>query len=344
MIKYLWYEIKKNLSAILIITGICTLIYVLAVSTMEMTHTWTWLDEYGNLKTNMQINEPAFSLIASMLGLLCFFVPTMVFSFKMDKRAVDCYYALPLKKEKLYLAKTLLGLVLIILPFTVAYWLGFLALSLREGNPYNMGYYVPAYFGMILYAALLFGFNSFFFTRANKPTDGIAFMLAYAGLFAFVVLCFCGIFEININGFEYFLLSLVSPAGMVWFDVNMGSLIVGSASGTSSGVLWLPWMFITPIVMGAAGYFGLFFSLRFERAENAEQVSDTWFGYKILVPLITALVIGIIGKDLDILVLAIIAVASIIATIAHKRTFRLERWDWLRIGIGLLAGVILALI
>ena len=343
MMKYLWYEIKKNLSALLIITGICTLIYTLTVSTMTMSETYKWADMYGNLQTNTQIYEPAFSLIASMLGILCFFMPTLVFSFKMDKRAVDCYYALPLKKEKLYLARTLLGLILIIVPFTVAYWVGFLALAFREGNPYNMGYYVPAYFGMILYAALLFGFNSFFFTRANKPGDGVLFMLVYAWLIAFIVLCFCGIFDMEIsNDFSKVLLTFASPAGMIWFDVNMGSLIVGGTA--TEAILWSPWMFISPILMGAAGYFGLFFSLRFERAENAEQVSDSWFGYKILIPLITALGVGIIGKDLDILVLAIIAVGSIIATISHKRTFRLERWDWLRIGIGLIAGVLLALI
>lgn len=343
MMKYLWYEIKKNLSAILIITGICTLIYTLTVSTMEMSNTYTYENWHGQLVTVTDVYEPAFSFIASVLGLLCFAVPTMVYSFKMDKRAVDCYYALPLKKEKLYLAKTLLGLILIIVPFTVAYWVGFLALSLREGNPYNMGYYLPAYFGMIAYAVLLFGFNSFFFTRANKAGDGIAFMFAYTFLFAFIVLCFCGIFEIEMsNDFTKAMLSFISPAGMIWFDVNMGSLITGNTS--FSGITWSPWMFITPIVMGAAGYFGLFFSLRFERAENAEQISNSWFGYKLLIPLITALFIGLIGETLTILALAAIAVGSIVCTIAYKRTFRLDRWDWLRIGIGLLAGVILSLI
>ncbi len=342
MMKYLWHEIKKNLSAILIITGICTLIYTLTVSTMEMSYTYTYETWQGQMVTNTNIYEPAFSLIASALGILCFFIPTLVFSFKMDKRAVDCYYALPLKKEKLYLAKTLLGLVMIILPFTVAYWVGFLALSLREGNPYYMGYYVPAYFGMLLFAVMLFGFNSFIFTRANKAGDGVAFMVVYAWLFAYVALCICEIFEIKFTGeLSYALLSLASPAGMIWFDVNMGSLITGSTS--FSGITWSAWQFITPILMGVGGYFGLFFGVRYEKAENAEQVSDSWFGYKVLIPLITALGLGLIG-ELHILVLAIIAVSNVIATVMHKRSFKLELWDWIRMGIGLFAGVILALI
>ena len=342
MMKYLWHEIKKNLSAILIITGICTLIYTLTVSTMEMSRTYTYENWQGQLITNTNIYEPAFSLIASALGILCFFIPTLVFSFKMDKRAVDCYYALPLKKEKLYLAKTLLGLVMIIVPFTVAYWVGFLALSLREGNPYNMGYYVPAYFGMLLFAILLFGFNSFIFTRANKAGDGVAFMVVYAWLFAFVVLCFLEIFNITTNDETLEgLLTLASPAGMIWFDVNMGSLIVGGEA--AQGLHWSAWQFITPILMGVGGYFGLFFGVRYEKAENAEQVSDSWFGYKVLIPLITALGLGIIG-ELHILVLAIIVVSNVIATVMHKRTFKLELWDWIRIGIGLLAGIILSLI
>ena len=83
--------------------------------------------------------------------------------------------------------------------------------------------------------------------------------------------------------------------------------------------------------------------MRYEKAENAEQVSDSWFGYKVLIPLITALGLGIIG-ELHILVLAIIVVSNVIATVMHKRTFKLELWDWIRIGIGLLAGIILSLI
>ena len=343
MIKYLWHEIKKNLSAILIITGLCTLLYTITVSTMEMSNTYTYENWQGQLITNTNIYEPAFSLISTALLILCYLVPTLVFSFKMDKRAVDCYYALPLKKEKLYLAKTLLGLVMIIVPFTVAYWIGFLALSLREGNPYNMGYYVPAYFGMLLFAILLFGYNSFFFTRANKAQDGIAFMLCYAGIIAYVLLCVCGVFEIELTGeLSNFILTLASPAGMIWFDINMGNLITGSTP--FSGITWTPWMFIMPIIMGIAGYFGLFFGVRFEKAENAEQVSDSWFGYKTLIPLIVALGIGLIGAALSILVFAIIAVGSIVATVMYKRTFKLELWDWIRIGIGLFAGVILALI
>ena len=342
MMKYLWHEIKKNLSAILIITGICTLIYTITVSTMTMSQTYTYDNWQGQTVTTTTIYDPGFSLIATALGLLCFFAPVFVFSFKMDKRAVDCYYALPLKKEKLYLARVLLGLVLIIVPFTVAYWIGFLALALREGNPYNMGYYVPAYFGMLLFAVLLFGFNAFFFTRGNKVQDGIGFMLCYAGVLAYVAFWVCGFFGVKFTDeLSSFVLTLASPAGMIWFDVNMGSLITGNTS--FSGVTWSPWMFITPILMGAAGYFGLFFGVRFEKAENAEQVSDSWFGYKTLIPLITALGLGIIGEELGILVFALIAVGNIIATVMYKRSFKLETWDWIRIGIGLFAGVILGL-
>ena len=343
MMKYLWYEIKKNLPTLLIITGICTLLYILQVSTLTMSETVTWENIQGVTMSKTNIYEPAFSTICVMLAALCFLVPPLTFSFKMEKRAVDCFYALPLKKEKLYLAKTLSGLVLIVVPFTVAYWLGFVVLALREGNPYQMFYYLPAYFGMLGYAIMLFGVNSFLFTRANKTVDGCAFMWAYIWILAYAALVILEIFDGEMGDVESsILLCLLSPGGMGWFDVNMGTLIVGGGSVASMD--WTAWMFVLPALFGVAGYFGLFFSLRYEKAENAEQVSDSWFGYKVLIPLFTALTLGLMGEILDILLFAVIAVVSVILNIVYKRTFKLSGEDWIRIGIGLFVGVILALV
>ena len=41
---------------------------------------------------------------------------------------------------------------------------------------------------------------------------------------------------------------------------------------------------------GAAAYFGLFFTAKRHKAENAEQLSSSAFGYKVLIPYCVALI------------------------------------------------------
>ena len=97
------------------------------------------------------------------------------------------------------------------------------------------------------------------------------------------------------------------------------------------------------MLTGVLGYVLLFYSLRFEKAEDAEQVSESRFGYKFLIPVYAAFLMGI-SYDLSVQTLAMILIAEIIATIVYKRKFRFEKKEWLRIGVGLLVGIVLGLI
>jgi hypothetical protein len=146
------------------------------MATFTMWYEWEDWDT-GVIKQAVQ--SPNVSLVFGELLILLFVVPMLMYSFKMSKRGVDGYYSLPLKKEKLYFVLTMVGLILVIVPYTVAYWSGFLALLCREGNPYQMGYFVPAYFVGVLFALFLYGVNAFVFTRANRTSDGVVFMLSY---------------------------------------------------------------------------------------------------------------------------------------------------------------------
>ena len=113
MRKYLCYEIKKNIWTLFVLSAVCLIPYVATVSTMLLT--------YGSeYPANPRLGIMAFELIV-----LAFVVPVYCFSFKMQKRSVDFYYALPLKKEKLYAVKLLVGALLVLVPYTVAYFGGF---------------------------------------------------------------------------------------------------------------------------------------------------------------------------------------------------------------------------
>ncbi len=327
MKNYLKYELKKNLWAFVVIAAVCTIPYVIELSSKEMV--WQY-------DSKIHIQPCGISSIAGTLTFLTFIIPILTYSFKMNKRSVDAYYSLPLKKEKIYFVKTLTGLFLTLGSFSIAYWLGFFTLLFREGNPYNMGWYVPAYFGLLALGTLLYGFNSFIFTRGNKVADGVVFMIAY-------MLVFELIYEYGYIIFDFETKWWISESFMSWggvyiFGEAMDSLICyGNAPHCSVA------SFVYPVITGVLGYVLLFYSLRFEKAEDAEQVSESRFGYKFLIPVYAAFLMGI-SYGFSIQTLAMILIAEIIATIVYKRKFRFEKKEWLRIGLGLLVGIVLGLI
>ena len=327
MTKYLKHEIKKNLWAFVVIAAVCTIPYVIELSSMSMV--WQY-------EGKVHIQPCGISSITTTLTFLTFIVPVLTYSFKMNKRSVDAYYSLPLKKEKLYFVKTLTGLFLTLGSFTVAYWLGFFTLLFRADNPYNMGWYVPAYFGLLALGTLLYGFNSFIFTRGNKVADGVVFMLAYMFVFALI-------YEYGYIIFDYDYKWWLSESFMSWGGIYIFGEAMDSLICHGSATNWSILSFVYPVLTGVLGYVLLFYSLRFEKAEDAEQVSESRFGYKFLIPVYAAFLMGI-SYDLSVQTLAMILIAEIIATIVYKRKFRFEKKEWLRIGVGLLVGIVLGLI
>ena len=111
MIRYLKYELKKNFWTLVVLTAIAVIVYVVTVSTSKLFSTGT----YGIFN-----QDPQISLIYTILGIFCAVVPVLMYSFKMNKRSVDAFYSLPIKKEKMYLVKTLMGLLLVLIPYTIA--------------------------------------------------------------------------------------------------------------------------------------------------------------------------------------------------------------------------------
>ena len=330
------FELKKHLWTLIVLTAVCTFPYIAELSTMDLFYVFEHY-QTGELTTVLHSSEIGLAFFA--LGALCFLSPVLVYSFKMSKRGVDGYYSLPLKKEKLYLVKTMVGLWLVLVPFTVMYWSGFLTLLCRAENPYDMFWYLPAYFGSVLLGICLFGLNAFLYTRANKIADGIVFMIAYIPLFLMLYKYATMAFHLRGRAsYENF----ITFGGLIEFGNAMNGLILRSENVTFS-----PLTFVVMPILGVAGYALLFILLPYEKGENAEQVSDSWFGYKILIPIYTAVLIGLNNglnnNGLNIIWFCTIAVAAIVATVVYQRKFKFDLKWWAMIGGALVLGLFLVL-
>ena len=346
MRKFFAYEFKKRMWTMIILTLICAVPYVVTTFVMDSTY------EAYDYRLQMNVDHPMTPMTWMVwveLLIMCFVVPVLTFSFKMRKRTLDCYYALPIKKEKLFLVKTLIGLCTVFIPFTAAYFSGFFIVLLRLDGVYHLGWYFVQYLGLLFFGVCLFGFNSFTFTRANHPADGVVFMLAYTFV-AFLVLL---VFEvIGFAKWEHIekMLYFISPAGSAHFMVNTEALIMYGAQDMMNdpSYTWNGWMFAIPAVYGVIGYTLLFTTLRFEKAENAEQNSDSWFGYRVLIPIYVACVLAFVGLVDSILwwvpLYFMIASVSVVLTVIYRRSFRIKGWYWLMLGIGHGVGMMLSFI
>lgn len=322
MKRYFRYEFVKNLKMLGLLTAICSVVYVVTMASSRLI-----APGGANRPWTSQIG-----VVYTLLGILSFVVPALMYSFKMNKRSADVFYSLPLKREKIYLVKTLVGLILVLLPYTVAYFLGFITVALRE-NYYRLLWYLPGYFGGLFFGICMYGVSAFAFTRANRVIDGVIFMGFYA--LVGMVVGYAAWQMINQNAAEVkeALESFSPVVCLSKWGGNIDSLLRGNEVG------WNLPMFLFPFLFAAAGYAAFFFLIRYEKAENSEQNSDSWFGYRTMIPVYTALLIVISGGGW--IFLALFAVSAIVLTVVYTRKVLFSWKYWLMIAAGIAAGLVL---
>ena len=317
MMKFFVYELKKNVWTLVVLTALATILYVVVQYASSV---------FGiTIQGAIYVETPQIGVVYGELGVLCILVPVLMYSFKMNKRSVDEFYSLPIKREKIYLAKTLAGLILVMVPYAVAYWSGFLSVALRE-NYYHLGYYAAGYFGGVLFGICLYGINSFAFARANRITDGIIFIVAYMLIGWLLASVLSEIFPKAQIASENFITD-----SCLWnFGTNIAELIRNGSLPTDARwnygrTPWPPEMFLYPILFAVAAYFLLFFLVRFDKGEDAEQNSDSPFGYRLMIPAYTVLCLFMCGNEFP--YICMVVIAAIILTIIHTRKF-LFGWRW----------------
>ena len=109
--------------------------------------------------------------------------------------------------------------------------------------------------------------------------------------------------------------------------------------------------FILPALRAVAGYGLMFFLLKYDKAEDSQQICESWFGYKTLIPIFAAAIIGLIvgavlefSLSLAVVVFVMLAVAAFVLIIVWRRKFVFGKAGWIVYGVSLGAGLVLAVI
>lgn len=348
MKRALAYEFKRILLPLCIFTAIATAVFAVAALTSDFI-ALREIAAPGAEGSYSTVQVPVNTLVhipAITLCVLCFIVPAMQFSYRMKRRSVDLWYALPVKREKLVLARVLGGLALVFVPYAVSYAAGVTIIACSE-NLFKMQMYVPLFFASLPMGVLLFGVNSFLFSRANTAGDGIVFMLlgafALAMPMAFADAWLWQSIPNEIDDLLHYI--TFGPAA------EMFMLFGPAIRGISTNVpgLWLGC--VLAAIEGCAAYFGLFYTARSHRAESAGQISDSPFGYKVLLPwylffgIATASVQGgIMLTTAPIAEYLFLLILAFVGYFVYRRSFRLKLSDIIGIGGAFAGSLLLALI
>ena len=103
----------------------------------------------------------------------------------------------------------------------------------------------------------------------------------------------------------------------------------------------LPIVLPLGVAEGIAAYVGLFVRADRDKAENAGQISSSWFGYRVLNPLYIALLFAAVGKVMggDVVMCVIVAVVGAALYFLYRRSFRLRKEDVISYVLAVVVGI-----
>jgi len=276
--------------------------------------------------------------------LLCTVMPVIEFSGFHNRKNADTMFSMSISRTKLALAHYLNGAwqIMALLSLYVLFYIG--AVELCKDQVFvvfDMSLFVPYYFATVLSCIFLYSFFVLVFNVANNIPDGIVFMFLY-------------IFEGFISktalltfNFDWDI-SFVSTFAEIpyYFTVNVASEFMNALWKGQEWRLKCPegWLFdemIVPMMIAAVGtvIFVACLLLLFARkkAEKIGAVSDSAFGYALLIP-VYAISLSLIAIEVtplvnETIIWPLIIVSTVIAYMVYRRSYKLKIPDYITIAV-----------
>ena len=243
-----------------------------------------------------------------------------LYQFK-SKKNLDTFFSVPLSRGKMALCHFLCGLTQLSIVYTMSYVFLFVhRLILSESVV--MIYFLPHYFARLILGALLYCLFCFIFYQANTMIDGILFEFLYIFAPGMLWSLICDvIYEISGRNYSKGLLNLSTYAPIDCVTTAFQKL----AEPNRYNALYVEKMLLPLtlifVVISVAALFGFFRTFVKTRVENAENISDSPFGYKVLIP-----ICGIyLAPAMPILNIILVAIGYVI----YRRGFKFKRSDYI---------------
>lgn len=332
---YFKESIFSNLKMTLFIFIIGLLIYPVVLLTNDFTL------YYDGSKPTSEVG-----LAITYLAILCYIIPLFKFSYLHKKKQIDYYYSLPIKRQNILNINLLVGFMQIIIPYTIIYFLGMGIVGLKT-NIYHFIWYLPLYGISVIVSLGVYLFNTFIYTRGNTSVDGFLLIVLYTFVFYlfFIAIDNLEFFTVNLESNFYSTLITFSPFVNIGNYFNEHILYYGESHFGGYYIRNFHWFnYIFPLILGVIGYLGLYFSFKYDKAERAEQITDSYFGYRIMIPLYYILIFFSIIKNTTFILLVILIIAYLVGEVIHYRKFKFPKKVYITMAICITAPFVLYLI
>lgn len=342
---YFKYSLKKVLVEMLTLTVFALLLVHFSVS-QSIVH-WKADGVLDIRRSDLCLWVPS-----AILGVLAVVLPLLRLSTFKSRRNIDTLYSFPLSRRKMVAVQLGMGIGEMFCAFTLSY-LYFIFLYKLKVGAFHLFWLLPNYFVALVGGLILYFFVAFFFWQGNTVADGIVFAIGFAGAPALfvadlmVVLPEGDFLPQAAWGFPFWHLNNTT----IWFHnkVMLSSPEKLEAMGGDQAAFSYNWemeqlseysyMYIVWLAVAVILAAMLFYFVGRSKAEKAGDISDSFLGYRTLVPFYGySILLNSTERAWEFS--PIIYLLMIVGYILYRRGFKLRMSDWICLGGGVVPIVI----
>ena len=341
---YFKYSLKKVLVEMLTLTVFALLLVHFSVS-QSIVH-WKADGVLDIRRSDLCLWVPS-----AILGVLAAVLPLLRLSAFKSRRNIDTLYSFPLSRRKMVAVQLGMGIGEMFCAFTLSY-LYFIFLYKLKAGAFHLFWLLPNYFVALVGGLILYFFVAFFFWQGNTVADGIVFAIGFAGAPALFVLDLSILFNSSLMSEAVWYLPfwhLNNTTGLFYYKTMQDSPEVMEVMGeqlSNNAYFWeldslankfymyLVWFFVACILAAMLFYFA-----GRSKAEKAGDISDSFLGYRTLVPFYGySILLNSTERAWEFS--PIIYLLMIVGYILYRRGFKLRMSDWICLGGGVVPIVI----
>jgi len=349
MIGLLKYYIKKRAY----IVGIISLILVV-IAIIESQGGYIHRNNYAGEYTYHSQNNPIgyYAVFGSILATI---VPLFEFNFKMRKVSVDEFYKFPIRREKLYIVKYIIGLLEVLIPMTVFFLFTLSHISL-SGHLFKLGYYVIFYLISIPLLTAIYSLIAFIYSKCNTTYDGlinVGLVQFFVFAIAFIILeivtnrdeCvyFSSYSSFCNNYTSYFFIYSPMTRLNVYFSNLMEGVVYKSLLEEETFIITLVSTGIF-LVLGILSFILMIILQKHEKSEDSMDISNSWFSYKVMVPTYITVFTAFIAGEGEAVMLLFAIICGYILYAIYRRNFKIKLYDIISGVSCLVGGIILGVL
>lgn len=327
--RYFKYEYKRKLKTLALMFTIGLLIYIIPLLNAS--------DE--------KLRTTNVGIIITMLGFLCYIVPLIQNSYRMDKKVSYRNYSSPISRRSLLNVHYIIGLLNIISFYTITYFIGMLIVGITQEHFY-INYYIPLYFVTLLVGICLYTINYFIVTKCNTSFDAIAILFLYMIVLTLFLSVIALLFKIDINSTDYFLITPLIQNGNYYNNLIVrGNTVIGIYPVRKYFVNKIMTFIILP-VLAVASYVLMFIFAKNDNSETAEELTTSYFGYKIITPIVFGCYFSLTSTfsfSQNLIFVNIGIILYVVYCLLKYRKLKITKLDIIIFGIVLFIGYIIGL-